>query len=52
VNRPDESVVSAGVRSAVAADPLPLVPAAYSCTLAPIKGWLPAIALPETAVPE
>jgi hypothetical protein len=35
---PDESVLSAGVSSALAADPLPVVPAAYSCTLAPISG--------------
>jgi hypothetical protein len=31
---------------------LPLVPAAYNCTLAPIRGWLAAIALPEIAGPE
>ena len=45
-------MVDAGVRSAVAAEPLPEVPAAYSWTLAPISGWLPAIALPEIAGPE
>ncbi len=45
------SVVSGAERACVGAEPLPVVPAAYICTLAPTTGVLPAITLPENAAP-
>jgi hypothetical protein len=46
MNAPVASVVSALLKSPVPLDPLPVVPAAYNCTDAPIKGCWPASALP------
>src|SRR5215469_5647222 len=38
VNAPVESVITGEVKSAVGGEPFPVVPAAYSCTLAPTIG--------------
>ena len=46
VKAPVESVVAGELRSAVGADPLPLMPAAYSCTLEPTIGSAPARTAP------
>jgi hypothetical protein len=48
VNAPLASVVAGVVSNAVAAEPLPVVPAAYTWTLAPEIGCVPASTLPET----
>ena len=42
LNAPFVSVVSGELNNAVGAEPLPLVPAAYNCTLAPAIGNDPA----------
>lgn len=45
---PFASVASGEPSSAVGAEPLPLVPATYNCTLAPTIGSAPARAKPLT----
>ena len=46
VKVPAESVVTGELRSAVGADPLPVMPAAYSCTLELTIGNAPARTVP------
>ena len=48
---PEPFVVTAAVSKVVAADPYPLLPAAYSCTVAPLTGCEPAITLPLKLTP-
>ena len=45
-------MASVALKSAVPAEPLPVVPAAYNCMAAPTIGTLPAIAFPPKLTPE
>jgi hypothetical protein len=45
------SVVKAVCNNCAGAEPFPVVPAAHSCTLAPITGVVPASTLPVNEVP-
>ena len=51
VNAPVELVVTAVCSNWIGANPLPLAPAAYNCTEAPITGRLPAMTWPEKVDP-
>jgi hypothetical protein len=51
VNVPPEAVVNALASSAVGADPFPAMPAANSCTLAPLTGCNPALTFPVNETP-
>ncbi len=42
LNDPSSAVMNSFEKSCVGAEPLPLLPAAYTCTLAPTSGALPA----------